>query len=141
MEAGDYRELTVNTEDMLNRLRQTIPSLSAVYLFGSKAQGTAGPESDVDMAILADQPPDAVGLWTLAGELADIAGRPVDLVDLCAASTVFQYQIITRGRRIWERDSQAAIYESFILSEKTALDEARAGLISDIQKRGRIYGR
>ena len=126
---------------LTQRLLAAIPSLSAVYLFGSLAQGTAGPESDVDIAILADQAPDAVGLWSLANDLADVAGCPVDLVDLRAASTVMQYQIITTGKRLWERDSQAALYESFILSEKTALDEARAGLIADIGREGRIYGR
>ena len=45
-----------------------------------------------------------------------------------------QYRIITTGQRLWARDSQAALYESFILSQKTALDEARAGLLQDIQK-------
>jgi hypothetical protein len=33
------------------------------------------------------------------------------------------------------------LYEAAILSEKTALDTARAGLLEDIQKTGSIYGR
>lgn len=134
-------EQSNNMAALLHRLQTAIPSLSAAYLFGSWAQGTAGPESDIDLAILADNPPDPVGLWTLAGELADVAGCPVDLLDLRAASTVMQYQIITTGERLWARDAQAALYESFILSEKTALDEARAGLLGDIGREGRIYGR
>lgn len=109
-------------------------------VIGSRATGTAGPESDLDLAILADHPPDAVALWTLAGELADLAGCPVDLLDLRAAPTVMPYQIITGGRRLWERDSQAALYESFVLSEKAALEEARAGVLSDIANEGRICG-
>ncbi|MEO7161227.1 MAG: nucleotidyltransferase domain-containing protein, partial [Polaromonas sp.] len=64
---------------------------------------------------------------------------PVDLLDLRAASTVMQYQIITTGQRWWVSDAQAALYEAAILS-KTALDSARAGLLGDIQKRGSIYG-
>jgi hypothetical protein len=51
-----------------------------------------------------------------------------------------QYQIITTGARLWERDLQAALYECAILSEKTALDEARAGLLADIEREGRVYG-
>jgi hypothetical protein len=82
-----------------------------------------------------------VALWELSGALADLAGCPVDLLDLRAASTVMQYQIITTGQRWWSSDSQAALYEAAVLSEKTALDTARAGLLGDIQKRGRIYGR
>jgi len=62
----------------------------------------------------------------------------VDLVDLRTASTVMQYQIITTGERLWARDGQAALYESFILSEKTALDTARAPLLQDILRTGKV---
>lgn len=130
----------MNLEAILAATREAIPSLSALYLFGSQASGDAGPESDLDLAVLADSPPDEVGLWQLSGQLADLAGCPVDLLDLRAASTVMQYRIITTGRRVWARDSDASLYESFILSDKTALDEARAGLLDDIRRTGTIYG-
>ena len=84
---------------------------------------------------------DPLTLFELAGDLADVAGCPVDLLDLRAASTVMQYQIITTGQRWWARDAQAALFESAILSEKTALDTARAALLADIQERGSVYGR
>lgn len=130
----------MNLEAILEATREAIPSLSALYLFGSQASGDAGPDSDLDLAVLADSPPDQVGLWQLSGQLADLAGCPVDLLDLRAASTVMQYRIITTGRRVWARDSDASLYESFILSDKTALDEARAGLLDDIRRTGTIYG-
>jgi hypothetical protein len=80
-------------------------------------------------------------LWTLSSDLADSAACPVDLLDLRAASTVMQYQIITTGQCWWTRDTQAALYECAILSEKTALDSARAGLLADINATGIIYDR
>lgn len=83
---------------------------------------------------------DVTLLWRLSGELADIAGCAVDLLDLRAASTVMQYQVVTQGERWWALDAQAAVFESAILSEKTALDTARAGLLADIRKRGTVYG-
>lgn len=46
----------IDTDALARQLQIAIPSLSAVYLFGSQARGTAGPESDVDLAILADEP-------------------------------------------------------------------------------------
>lgn len=131
----------MNLQTFLDALHAAIPSLSAVYLFGSQASGDAGPASDLDLAILADTPPDVVGLWDLANQLAGIAGCSVDLLDLRAASTVMQYQIITSGQRLWSRDNTSALYESFILSEKTDLDEARAGVLDDIRRTGSIYGR
>ena len=77
----------------------------------------------------------------MSSDLADIASCHVDLLDLRAASTVMQYQVITTGQRWWAQDAQAALFEAAILSDKTALDTARAGLLADIHKKGTIYGR
>lgn len=128
-------------EQLVSLLRERLPGLLAVYAFGSRVQGTARPDSDLDMAVLVEGYADVLLLWELAGALAEVAGATVDLLDLRAASTVMQYQIVTTGQRWWERDSQAALYEAAILSEKTALDSARAGLLADIRERGNIYGR
>ena len=131
----------MNTQALLTHLQNRLPDLLAVYLFGSQAQGTATSDSDVDMAVLLSGQADPVLLWQLSGGLADIAGVPVDLIDLRAATTVMQYQILTRGRRLWAKDVRAGLFESFILSEKTAFDAARAGLLKDIQEEGIVYGR
>lgn len=126
---------------LLDRTRQRMPDLLAFYAFGSQVNGSADQQSDLDLAILREKSTEAYELWSFAGELADLAGRAVDLVDLGAASTVLQYQVITTGKLIWARDERAALYESFILSEKTALDTARAGLLEDIRRDGSIHGR
>ena len=123
------------------QLQAWLPGLLAVYGFGSRVQGTARPDSDLDMAVLVAGYADPVCLWQWSGELADVAGCAVDLLDLRAASTVMQYQIITTGVRWWALDVQAELFESAILSQKTALDTARAGLLADIQQRGSVYGR
>ncbi len=127
-------------EAIILTLQSRIENLLAIYAFGSRISGTERPDSDLDLAILVAGYAEPLELWNLAGELADIAGCPVDLLDLRAASTVMQYQIITTGERWWAKDSQAALYECAILSEKTELDSARAGLLADIQKRGKVYG-
>ncbi|MBF0624487.1 MAG: nucleotidyltransferase domain-containing protein, partial [Magnetococcales bacterium] len=105
-------------EPLIQRLRDHLPGLLAIYAFGSRVSGDAGPASDLDMAILAAGKADPVTLWRLAGELADLAGCPVDLVDLRTASTVMQHRIITTGQRLWIGNHRSALYESFILSEK-----------------------
>lgn len=131
----------MNVERVLTHLLATLPDLMAVYVFGSQATGEAHADSDLDLAVLAAGPVDPLLLWQLSGELADIVAVPVDLLDLRTASTVMQYQVITTGHRLWNKDSQAGIFESYILSEKTALDAARAGLLADIQKEGKVHGR
>lgn len=121
-------------------LRANLPDLLAVYLFGSQANGSANAASDVDLAVLVRGQVDPLRLWELGGELADIVQRPVDLIDLRAASTVMQYQIVTNGQPLWSTGQDAGLYELFILGQKTSLDDARAGLINDIYSDGRIYG-
>lgn len=122
-------------------VQERLPGLLGLYAFGSRIQGTARSDSDLDLAVLVAGYADPLELWDLAGELADLAGCPVDLLDLRAASTVMQYQVITTGQRWWAKDAQAALYEAAVLSEKTALDSARAALLADIGKEGSVYGR
>lgn len=113
----------------------------AIYAFGSQVQGTAGPQSDLDLAVLVAGYADPLALWDVAGHIADGVARPVDLLDLRAASTVMQYQVITTGQRLWSIGLPVGLFETFVLSEKTALDEARAPLMADIQRTGKIHGR
>ena len=121
-------------------LRQRVPGLMAAYAFGSQIQGTAGPHSDLDLAVLVAGYADPLLLWELSVDLADLAHCPVDLLDLRAASTVMQYQVITTGTCLWSVGLPVGLFECFVLSEKTALDEARAPLLADIQARGTVYG-
>ena len=122
-------------------LRDRLPELLGIYAFGSRTQGNAGPESDLDLAVLVAGYADPHLLWQLAGDLADLAGCPVDLLDFRAASTVMQARILTTGERWWAADSRTDAYEAAVLNEKLALDAARASLLNDIQREGRVYGR
>jgi uncharacterized protein len=133
--------MKLNEAAMVARLRERLPDAIAIYLFGSVATGEAGPESDVDLAVLNDGRLDPVELWDVAGDIANMVDRDVDLVDLRTASTVLQNQIVTRGRRLYARNGQADVYEAFILSEKMALDARNGPLMADILREGRVYGR
>ncbi len=122
------------------QIRARFPGTLAIYAFGSQVQGTAGSESDLDLAVLVAGYADPIALWDLAGTLADVASCPVDLLDLRAASTVMQYQVITLGRCLWSVGLEVGLFECFVLSEKTELDTARAPLMADILATGRIHG-
>ncbi len=128
-------------EAMVRMLRDRIADLLAIYAFGSRMRGLARPESDLDLAVLVAGYADALVLFDVSGDIADLAGCSVDLLDLRAASTVMQYQVLTTGQRWWMKDKQVDLFEAAVLSEKIALDTARAGLLLDIQQRGTIYGR
>ena len=131
----------MNRAAIIAALQTRLPDLLGIYAFGSRILGTAGAHSDLDLAVLVAGHADPLSLFELAGDLADVAGCPVDLLDLRAASTVMQYQVITTGQRWWTLDSQAALWEAAVLSDKTELDEARRPLLEDIAREGRIHGR
>lgn len=128
-------------ERIVGMLQARLPDLLGIWLFGSQASGHAGAHSDVDLAVLVAGKADVLQLWDIGQELAAALDRDVDLLDLRAATTVMQYQVITTGRRLWQKDAAAALYESAILSDKTELDTARAALLDDIAREGRVYGK
>lgn len=75
-----------------------LPGAWAVYVYGSFARGDAGPDSDLDLAVLL--PPDqALEMpWDIATRVAERVRREVDLVDLRRASDVLRMQVLKHGR-------------------------------------------
>lgn len=132
--------LTIDPGPVVDQLRRRITDLLAVYAFGSRISGSAGPDSDFDLAVLVEGRADPLLLLDVSGDLAGQVGCSLDLLDLRATTTIMQYQVITCGTRWWAPDARAALFEAAILSEKTELDRSRAGIITDIEARGTIYG-
>jgi uncharacterized protein len=132
-------------EKAVQRILQALPSTMAIYVFGSRASNDATDQSDLDMAVLVAGYAEVVALWSLASDIAVEINCDVDLLDMRAASTVMQYQILSKGSRVWQSSVDTValdvgLFECAMLSEMTALNEARGDLITDIKKSGRIYG-
>lgn len=74
------------------------PNAQAIYLFGSHADNTARPDSDVDIALLLPPAEAAtvaeVMLSPCQAELMDAFSRDVDLINMRRVSTVFQKEIL-----------------------------------------------
>ena len=129
------------TTEICSVIKEQIPNVLAIYGFGSQISGFANSESDLDLAVLVEGYASPVSLWDLAnGKLADIVKMPVDLLDMRAASTVMQHQILTTGNRLYAKNSFVDSFECFVFREKFYLDEKRTELFSDIKKRGFVYG-
>lgn len=118
-----------------------IPNLMALYVFGSQALGTSRTESDLDLSVLAPGFIDPNVLWSLSNEIASLVNSDVDLLDLRAASTVMQYQVLSTGKTVWDIGLQARLFEVSVFSEKLALDEAREPLLRTITREGHVYAR
>ena len=101
--------------DPIDGLRQALEAradLRLAILFGSSARDTAGPESDMDLAVLVDGEMDVERRRGLIELAADLAGRPVDLVDLATADVVTLRSVLTTGRRLVCKDRAA--YERLV---------------------------
>jgi predicted nucleotidyltransferase len=95
----------------IDLLRDRVPGLALVTLYGSHARGDAGPESDVD------------------------------LVDLWSADDVLRVQVIEHGRVLYERDAEErARFEMHALSRYAHLNEERRAILEDVVRRGSVYG-
>lgn len=122
-------------------LRQRLPDAQAVYVFGSAARGETHPQSDLDLAVLLERPLALMDRFEIQEAVASGVGRDVDLVDLRAASTVMQVQVIGTGRVVLDAAPEAwQWFEMVALSQYALLNEERAGILADIAERGTVYG-
>lgn len=135
--------LSVSVQDTIReRVRETVPDLIAIYQFGSTVEGGEHAGSDLDLAILPQSPLPNLDRWELQEDLAAELNRDIDLVDLRSATTVMQAQVLDTGTVLAETDRTARQqFEMRVCSAYAMLNEERAGILEDVQARGRVYGR
>lgn len=122
-------------------IREAVPAVAAVYLFGSAASGVEASGSDVDLAFLSARPLAGEVRWELQERIAAAYGRDVDLVDLRAASTVMRKEVVATGRVLLDADPTArALFEAVAFGAYARLNEERRGILEDVRKRGTIHG-
>jgi predicted nucleotidyltransferase len=84
--------------------------LVSVYLFGSRADGTASSESDYDFALLFKDAPgidDAVLLeMNIADEVKKVVGADVDILVLNSASIEMRFLVFKRGVLVYSADDE-----------------------------------
>lgn len=69
-------------------------------LFGSRAKGTAGPESDWDVGLVVSSP---IDWFAWMAELGSVVGGRVDLVDLTRAPPLLAHRAVTEGKVLLDR--------------------------------------
>jgi len=116
------------------------PDTEAIYVFGSYADSSYRPDSDVDIAILANelQPKK---MWDLKGDISRKVNKDVDLVSLNNVGRVLQYEILWKGIRIYEKDAESiAMKEMRILSLCNEYLEQTQELAEEIVRSEKVYG-
>ncbi len=119
--------------------------ISAIYLHGSRVEGRAGEESDLDVAVLLRHEPEGwQQLEDLRAELElrlsqdlDIESDRLDVVFLHQAPPAFCYRAIKPGRIHWEADNHFRVhFEARLMAEY--LDDQYYDEIHDRAMRQRL---
>ena len=112
-----------------------------IILFGSFAKGTARDDSDLDLAYFSSTTLSSYDRFLLADDLATIAGREIDLIDLKQADTVLTIQIFSEGLPIYiKNDNEYTRQKMRAYSMYATLSEQRAPIINAIKERGSVFG-
>lgn len=119
------------------------PDVQAVYLFGSRADGTAREDSDIDIAVLLPESQaehaSNLAISECRHALEDALGIPVDLLNAREVSTVMQFQFIYGERILCCDVYEADVFEMLTMSYYQKLNEERAGILAEFQATGRLY--
>jgi predicted nucleotidyltransferase len=128
-EGCDDPGVSVTTQEEIEAIRRAVevaaptPDVAAIYLFGSRARGDAGPESDLDLGVVLARrrPPgtratpseratlDALGdrLALRTGEVTGVSR--IDVVDLRGQGPLFAREALDGGILLFEGDRDARI--------------------------------
>jgi predicted nucleotidyltransferase len=132
--------------DLERAVRDALASCDAVaaaWIFGSVARGDAGPDSDLDLAVLlahdggpTEQEREALSRAASALERRSPSGR-VDVVVLGAAGPVLHHRVLREGRLVLDRVPQRRVdfaaraiteYLDWEPTHRIGMDAAAAGL-------------
>ena len=104
------------TTDIIEKIRERVaaspPSVLAVYLYGSRARGTASATSDLDLGLLlrATPPPSLrSAARDLEAAIEAAVGVPVDGVVLNTAPADLVHRVLRDGVLLLDRDRSARI--------------------------------
>jgi uncharacterized protein len=102
--------------EILKTVFKGYPAIQAVYLFGSSASGRVHAESDLDLAVLADENSLCGRKLEILTELAKNGFCNVDLIFLPGDDIVLQHEAVRLNRIVYQRpDFDAASFFSLIV--------------------------
>ena len=115
----------------------------AIILFGSYSRNTQNYESDIDIAILAENVT-KLEIFNEKQKLEEISGKDIDLINLANEdmSDGFRYEILMNGVVLFCKDEyKYELYKLDMFREYLDLNESRKNIIDRVKEGGTIYGK
>lgn len=112
----------LNCEDIFDRITNVLerePGLKLVIIYGSAAAEKMRHDSDVDVAVLFDNPLNIEQKMDLIRRLEIELKRDIDLVDLFNLSGTILKQILCKGRIVFNNDTDALtrLYQRMVYNQ------------------------
>lgn len=126
-------EIEANREALTRLIVSAIPSVLAIYAYGSRVRGAIHPQSDLDLALLLPRtaaiPPNL--LCQLRGDLEALMGYPVEVSVLDLNSQLIHCkEVVAHGIPIYVADANSlAVFEMQTLSYYARLCEDRRPIV------------
>ncbi len=124
-------------EDLTRRLQAVArrdPDVRALYVFGSRIDGTPRPDSDLDVGVLYASPQPLEKTVRFEDALHRTVGLPVDVTDAGNADAFLALAVV-RGDRIFCRDEvEADLFDLYVLRRAGDLlpfERARCAMLLD----------
>ena len=104
----------IDKQQIISKLEpvlQAMPEITFAYIFGSVSKGTAGPLSDIDIAVYLDPSYRHISAGygyksEIISELSQLLAKKVDVVILNQASTLLKHRVISNGILIFSRSKE-----------------------------------
>ena len=125
---------------IIDILKQEIPELQALYLFGSQNDGSATTKSDVDIAYLSQKSLNSLERWDISQKLASLLSLDVDLIEISTTNTIFRYQILSTAERIYGTGYEVENFETLAYSFYLRFQEERQPILDEIMKNKSVFG-
>ncbi len=90
----------------VERALRDLAHVRLAYVLGSVARGTAGPSSDIDVAVLLDHGSDGEHLDAVREAIERVCRREVDLIDLRSAPPLLRREVLREGVLVVSRDER-----------------------------------
>lgn len=132
-------QLLINISTRLEKFFRDKENICLALLFGSYAAERVTVESDVDIAVLFQTPPDFYGVQAVKDELEVLLKRDVDIAVLNTASPILKMQVLKNGVLIFDKGNHYfSRYTIDTVNQYSDLKMIRKKAEGNILK-GRIY--
>lgn len=121
-------------------IRNRIQDVRYIYVFGSFADESIHPGSDIDLAFYSPAPSEDLYVWETEQAIASVYNKDVDLVDIAKAGDVLRMEIISKGEILYcISENERGFFEARIVEDYMDYKDWVKPIEEEIAKSGSVF--